>query len=212
MMGSVDEAIQNTFCQDRVREEGIPVPGHAVGCYHQGATATPLIDELVDILSLLEGKLLHSEVVHDKQIRLEVSAQTVLPGVIGVASTEVRQESGCLYIQHFVAHAARLMPQGLDDMTFTHTHRTDKESPFLAPDELTGGQISDLLCWHLGIEGKIEAFKSLYLIKVGFGHPSRQALVGSSLEFILLKDPPISPDSQNLSVPPPPVVGHPAAL
>jgi len=58
----------------------------------QGAAATVLINKLIDILGLLQSDFLHGKIVQKEQIRLQVAAQLLLPGIISFAPSQVRQE------------------------------------------------------------------------------------------------------------------------
>lgn len=50
------------------------------------------VNKLIEVFSLRLAKLFKGEVINDKQVRLRVAAQLLLPGIISPAASRVRQK------------------------------------------------------------------------------------------------------------------------
>ena len=70
----VDEPVKYPLGQHGIGEKGVPVFGRAVAGEHHGADMTALIDQFIEVLSLLQGKFFHGEVVDEQQIGLQIAS------------------------------------------------------------------------------------------------------------------------------------------
>ena len=81
MLGAVDQAVQDGLGQDGVGEEFILVFGGTVGDDNGGTS-----------LVALRWQAPETEVVQDVEILPEVAAETLFPGPVSAAATEVGEE------------------------------------------------------------------------------------------------------------------------
>ncbi len=91
-MRATDKAVESALSYHRVGEQGVPVFRSSIGSNYHGAAAITLIDKLIQVFSLCRGKFLKGKIVNDKQIRLQVAAQSLLPGIVSPASSQIRQQ------------------------------------------------------------------------------------------------------------------------
>ena len=65
-----------------------------------------------------------------------------------------------LAIEHAVALQNSGLTDGLREMTFPRSPRTEKQGIVALPDEATGGQIEDQAAVHFRVEGEVEVIES----------------------------------------------------
>ncbi len=108
-MRATDKAVESALSYHQVGEQGVPVFRSSIGSNYHGAAAIALVDKLIQVFGLGLGKFLKGEIVNDKQIRLQVAAQPLLPGIIGSTASRIRQQPIGLDKQDSVAEATWLM-------------------------------------------------------------------------------------------------------
>ena len=107
----------------------------------------PPVNKLVEVFRLGLGEFFHGEIVQYQQIWLQVVCESLLPGIIGPATSQVGEETAGLDKQDIVAGAAGLVPQSFGKVGLTHAHRAAEDDRFLALDKLACGQVTDCLLY-----------------------------------------------------------------
>jgi hypothetical protein len=89
-------------------------------------------------------------------------------------NSSIINQSGGRAIQNAVALDADLLPQGLNDVTFSDAAPADHDQVVAAPDEIAGGQFLNLHAVEgFGIEPPVEPLQGLGVRKASFPDPPR---------------------------------------
>jgi hypothetical protein len=86
---------------------------------------------------------------------------------------------------HSLYRIASGLADGLSQMTFAGTRRTEKQGVFVASDEGAGRQVEDQAAIHLLIEGKVEVIEGLLgVAELGLLCPPLQQALATPSEFV----------------------------
>jgi hypothetical protein len=114
--------VKDSFCDNGVGEEAIPVGGLTVGGEdHRGAA--PLADELVEVVGLMSLNGCSPKVIDDEDVGAGPASEPSEPRPVGVAAGEVGEDPVGFAEHDPVAPAAGEVPEGLGDVRLAHPDR-----------------------------------------------------------------------------------------
>jgi len=118
-VAGIDQAVEQRFGDDRVREQRIPVLGCAVAGQDQWFGGDgPVGDQVIEVVALGRGVLAHREVVDDEDQGSGVFTHALADGAISVAAGEVGEHAGAFDESDVAATAGDLVSECLCDMGF----------------------------------------------------------------------------------------------
>src|SRR6266542_1462071 len=185
VVGAVDQAVQDPLGHDRVGEQPIPVGRCPVAGQDHGAGLVALADQLEEVVAALGSELAQAEVVQDQQVEPGQLADPGLPGVVGVAAGQLGQQPAGLGEADRMPLAAGGMPQGLGDMGLADTDGAVEDHRLPSLDVVAGGQVADLGCGELGVEGEVEVLQGGRLLEAGAADPFCERLGLAAVDLVL---------------------------
>jgi hypothetical protein len=134
----------------------------------------------------LRCERLHAHVVNDEEVGPEVALEgAILFGWLLTARMEVAGEVEDGSIKHKVSRSNRCLPNGLREMTFTHSGRADEEQVAVLADELAGGQRVEVAAHEAGLKAKIESIQASLFPEVGLLMAAADGTALAHVEFVL---------------------------
>ena len=102
-----------------------------------------------------------------------------------MSRAEVAEHPRGLVEEDRAALAAGGMSDGLGEVRLADADRADQEHRLLALDEAAGGEIADLGCGDLGVEGEVEVGERPLFFEARAPDAIREGLVGAALDLVL---------------------------
>src|SRR5450759_3786777 len=130
-MGIVGKAIEGGVCHDGIVEEHHPFMDVAVAGDYRRGPSVPLNDNFVEVIGLLIGKSLETEVVYDEQFGTDQLYQFSAMGVVGPALEELFEHRARPEHKHFMPSSACAVGEGICDKGLPHADRAAYEYVFL---------------------------------------------------------------------------------
>lgn len=146
---------------DGVGEQSMPVLDGSVTCKNGCSLHVPFIDHLIEVIRLKRCQRFQSKVIDDEQVNRGTLFDPPVPAVISPASMKIPEHAGCLGKQHLISHPASDMSQGLGNVAFANTHRSQQKDVLFVFDIGTVCQLFDLLDRDLRIKGEVKPFEGL---------------------------------------------------
>ena len=123
LVAGVDQSVEQRLGDDRVREQAVPVLRRPVrGEDQRLAGDRAVADQLVEVVGVHGGVLTHREIIHDQHERLDVFADALPPGAVGMPAGEIGEHSGGFREPHVAAATRDGVPKRLCHMGFPDTH------------------------------------------------------------------------------------------
>jgi hypothetical protein len=167
--GMVKEPVENGGGGGHIADELTPILEGAVGGHEGGAVFVAAHDDLQQVLTGVLGQLLQSHIVDDEQVGLEVMAQETVLLVEGLVLEKIADQIEDRGVADKQVALDRFVADGLGQMGFAQSRRTEEEDVGAFLDEVASGQLEELLLGQLGIKAPVEVlegFQSVELSRV----------------------------------------------
>ncbi len=181
----VQKAVKDGTGRRHVTEQLAPVLDRTVAGDNGGAVFVAAHDHLQQIFAGVFGEFLEPHIINDQEIGFEIFAQDLFLLVEGLLFEEVTGQIKDGAVQDVEVVLDGFVADGLGQVGFTDTGRTNKEyiSAFL--NELSGGQLINFFGGDAGIKSPVKVLQGFEAIKVGgFGATLQKALF-AHIDFIL---------------------------
>jgi hypothetical protein len=139
----VDEAVGDGGGSGAVVEQVAPVLEGQVGGDDGGGALVALVEDLVEQVGAAGVEAQVAELVDEEKVGSRPSGEAAVEGVAGLAGDEVVDEIGGEYEADAVAAQARELTDGIGEMGFADSARTEKDAVGLVTNEVERGGTGD---------------------------------------------------------------------
>lgn len=181
----LEESVEDGARGRDIADEFAPVLNGAVACHDSGAEFIAAHNDLEKIFSCLVWKLFESHVVDDEQIAFEIFVESGIgfEGDFGLLEVPDDIEDGA--VEHGITGLDRGIANGLSQMRFARSRRSDEKEIVSVADELTGGQFEKGFSFDVWVELPVEIFQRFEVPEVGFLQGPLHFSVLSGVEFVI---------------------------
>ena len=180
----MEEAVEDGGGGRDVLDELAPFFDRAVRGHEGGTVFVSSHDDFEEEFTRFGLQLLDSHIVNDEQMGFEITWQYFFGfEVFLFEKISHHIEDGA--VKHIEAGTDGAEANGLGDVRFSGTWRSDKKSVMVVADEMACGHILDLFFWEGGIEVPVEIFKGTTVTEGGDFSASLDETLVANEEFVL---------------------------
>jgi hypothetical protein len=155
----MQQAIKHGADRGDIAEQLAPVLNGTVGSEQSAETFVAAHDDFQEILGGGVRQLAHAEVVDDEQWHSGDRFHVLFACAVGDGLGQFIEQDVGFAVQHFVALLNGCLPDGLGQVAFPGSSRTQKQRVLALVDEGAGGEIENQAAIHFRIEGEVEVIE-----------------------------------------------------
>lgn len=170
--------------EDRVSEEAAPFGDTAVRCGDERRAAVALDDQRVEVLGLLLGQAVESEVIQYQKVRGQVAAEDGLEAEVSTALAEFAQEQVGSAEENRVVCPGGGCAESLSQEGLADADRSDEQDVLLALKEVQGEGFVEMATVELDWRGPVEVLEPDLLLQAGGQESSFECEMVATLHFV----------------------------
>jgi len=180
----VKEAVEYCGGSGDIADKLSPFFEGPVGGHEGGFDFISAHDDLEEVFARFRRKLFDAHVVDNEQVALEVSFHHALVNMFGSGYVEIVEDVEDGPVEDEFALFDELVADGLGQMAFADTRRTNEEDVLTTSGKITSGELVNLFSVDV-VEGKVEAIEGALFPEGGGLVAAVDEAFVSDIEFVL---------------------------